>query len=197
MFVESPVSLNYSKLLLLDIGWSHSKWRTPGKCLECPAAKRNLMLGKCSALNPAGNGSARNSQDPQEEQLHTGILTPLSRFCVSLNAIGEECWSLPQGYTEVSEVSAAGCWGEGAATHRQHHGHKVFLVCLSLHVIRERGRHWLTFVSNIRSPVVTGIVAFSSTPITGCLNTSVWRKPFPSWNCERVASAPALKENET
>lgn len=46
---------------------------------------------------------------------------PLGSSCVSLNATGEECWSLPQGYTEVSEVSAAVWWGEDAATRRQHH----------------------------------------------------------------------------
>lgn len=93
------------------------------------------MLGKCSTLCPAGDGGARNSQYPQEEQLHTGIPTPLSDFCVSIDAIGEEPWSFPQGYTEVSEVSAAVCWEEDAATHRQHHRLKVFLLCLSLHVI--------------------------------------------------------------
>lgn len=54
------------------------------------------MLGKCNGLSPAGNGSARNSQCPQEGQLHTGILFPLSGFYVSLNAIGEEHWSFPQ-----------------------------------------------------------------------------------------------------
>lgn len=63
-----------------------------------PTAKRNLlMLGKYNALSPAGNGNARNSQYPQEEQLHTGILAPLSSFCVSLTAIGEERLVIPTG----------------------------------------------------------------------------------------------------
>lgn len=102
------------------------------------------MLGKCSALSPAGNGAARNSQNPQGEQFHTGILTPLSGFCVSLDAFGEEPWSFPQGYTEVSEVSAAVCWGKmlpltGSTTDTV----RVFLVSLSLRVIWEGGRLWL------------------------------------------------------
>lgn len=59
---------------------------------------------------------------------------------VSLNAIGEERWSFLQGYTEVSEVSAAVRWGKmlpltGHTTDTD----RVFLVCLSLHVIVERG----------------------------------------------------------
>lgn len=85
------------------------------------------MLGKFSSLSSAGNGSARNSQYPQEEQLHTGILTPLIHLMPLVRNV-----SFPQGYTEVSEVSAAVCWGKmlpltGNTTD------SVFLVCL--HVI--------------------------------------------------------------
>lgn len=102
------------------------------------------MLGKCSALSPAGNGGARNSQNPQGEQFHTGILTPLSSFCVSLNAFGEEPWSFPQGYTEVSEVSTAVCWGEDAATHRQHHRHSQSVPGVFVSACNLRGREALS-----------------------------------------------------
>lgn len=142
------------------------------------------MLGKCSALSPAGNGSARNSQYPQEEQLHTGILTPLSSVCVSLSAIGEELWSFLQGYTEVSEVSAAVCWGKMPLAGITRHSQSVPGVFAGNW--REGGTDFI-LVSNIRSPAL--LETLSSTPIMGYLNTPVWRRPFPSWNCEGVVIA--------
>lgn len=44
----------------------------------------------------------------------------------------------PQGYTEVSEVSAALCWGEDAATRRQYHRQSVPGVFVSARNLRER-----------------------------------------------------------
>lgn len=47
-------------------------------------------------------------------------------------------WSFPQGYTEVSEVSAAVCWGEDAATRRQHHRHRQSVPGVFARNLRER-----------------------------------------------------------
>lgn len=71
-------------------------------------------------------------------------------------------------------MSAAVCWGEDAATHRQHHRHRQSVpgVFVSAQFETEGGTD-LILVSNIESPVVKGTVAFTSTPIMGYLNTPV------------------------
>lgn len=158
-----------------------------------------LILGKCSSLSPAGNEGARNLQYPQEQQLHTGILSPLRSSCVSLDALGEEHWSFLHGYTEVSEVSAAVCRGEDAGTRRQHHRHRVFLECWSLHVIRERGRHWLHLgIQHCHLYCYRDMFPLAAHPAWvfkySCLKKTV---PFVELQGCGDCSSPALKRNET
>lgn len=107
------------------------------------------------------------TQYPQEQQLHAGILSPLSSSCVSLKATGEEHWSFFQGYTEVSEVSAAVCWGEDAATRRQHWTQSVPGVLVSAHNLRVREALTSSWFPTLLSVLLGGQVPLNSTRSVG------------------------------
>lgn len=79
--------------------------------------------------------------------------------------------SFPQGYTEVSEVSAAVCWGEDAATRRQHHRQCVpGVFACNLREREAQTSSWFPASGHLLLQVQLHLAA---QPIMGYLNTLV------------------------
>lgn len=151
--------------------------------MQCPEPCREW---KCQELTgPTGRAAPHRHSHPFKYFLFH--LMPLVRCVGHSHRVTQRCLKCLLQFAEGKMLPLTGNTGDTECS---------WCVCLCTLFEREGGTDFI-LVSNMRSPIVTGIAEFSSTPIMGYLNTPVWRKPFPSWNCEGVVFAPALKENET